>query len=134
MKKLLTIIISVLLTLTLSSCTKELPEQYDEATLLDAALATIELANTLDYEAIASSVREDLYSDTLVEDIKNGWDPILSIAGAYKEYTQYQATYTTDEDGYEYAVIAIVCKYENDTLTYTLSYDEDYNLVGLYMK
>ena len=134
MKKLLTILFTLTLLLTLGGCSKKLPEQYDEATLLAAALKTIELANNFDYETIASSVREDLYTETLADEIKKGWDTQLSKAGKYIEYTEYQTTYTTEKDGYEYAVIAIACKYENDSLIYTFSYDEEYNLVGLYMK
>ena len=134
MKKLLTILLSILMVLGLTSCAKKLPEQYDEETLLNTALQTIELANAYDYEAIASMVREDLYTDTLVDQIEEGWGPMLEKAGAYKKHTQYQTTASTGKDGYEYAVIAVACEYENDTLIYTLSYDEDYKLVSLYMK
>lgn len=134
MKKLITIILTILMIVSLSGCSKKLPEQYDEETLLNAAIETIKIANERDYEALAKTVREDLYTDELADQIKDGWDKKLSEAGEYQEYQRYQTTYTVDDDDYEYAVIAIICKYENDTLTYTLSYDEDYRLVGLYMK
>ena len=134
MKRLCTALFSILLILSLIGCAKKLPEQYDEETLLNAALTTIELANARDYEAITDLIREDLYTDSLVDQIEEGWGPLLAKAGAYKEYTQYQTTASTSQDGYEYAVIAIVCEYENDSLIYTLGFDEDYKLVSLYMK
>ena len=42
---------------------------------------------------------------------------------------------TKDETtGEEYAVVQVMAKHENANLTYTLSFDKDLMLVGLYLK
>ena len=127
--------LSILLSFSLVGCgsVPKLAEQYSEEEVLTHALEAIELVNEEDYDGLIDLIRDDLITTELQEALKTEINPIISKVGNYVEYTRYQTTSTKDENGYEYAVIAIICKYENGELTYTISLDENYELVGIFV-
>ena len=54
--------------------------------------------------------------------------------GAFVEYKSNVAVGAKDSEGVDAAVAVVVAKYENKTVTYTMSYDKEMNLIGFYFK
>lgn len=137
MKKVLCFILIFAALLSLSACgsAAALPEGFEEAAVLSRAEELIDLINTKDYAAVVSQLRDDLETAIKPEELKTAWGPTLEKAGAFVEVSKTVVSGTkdpsTDED---YAVAILVCKYENASLTYTISVDRNLEIVGMYMK
>ena len=136
MKKLSAIILVLTLIISLAACSSnKLADIYNEDEVISRAKKTVEVINTLDYDAMVSEMRDDLESKITAEQLETAWGPMLDKAGKFVEYKTAvaygQKDKATSED---YAVVVLVCKYENANLTYTLSMDKDLNIVGMYMK
>ena len=136
MKKAAALLAVFLVVLSLAACSGgKLSDAYSEDEVIARGEGMVELINTLDYEAVCSELREDLQDQLTPQQLKDAWDSGLTAAGAFEKFSQVvtagQKDSTTGED---YAVVVLVCKYENSTLTFTISMDTNLDIVGLYMK
>ena len=136
MKKTLSLGLALILILSLTACSvAKLSENYDKDEVLSRAEEIVALLNASDFDAVAAGVREDLQEQLSSEVLENALGEILAQAGAFQEFTAEavtgQQSKTTGED---YAVAVLVGKYENASHTFTISFNEDLEIVGLYMK
>ncbi len=137
MKKFAIIPIVFVLIVTLTACgsPKKLAETYNEDEVIARAKEVVDVINTLDYDAINAQLRKDLQDKLTAEQIKKGFNDKLEKAGSFKEYknivTLGQKSKSTGED---YAVVILICTYENSTLTYTITMDASLEIVGMYQK
>lgn len=136
MKKTTNVILLLIVTLLLCSCTVDpLSDQFDEAKLKRHAEEIIAIVNTKDYEAVLNCFRTDLRSNVTVQQLKDGLGSFLTDAGNYVKLTSFTAAGKMDASTKEdYAVTVNICEYENSSLIYTISFDENYELIGLYVK
>lgn len=137
MKKALCFVLILAALLSLSACGAGtgLPEGFEETAVLARAEELITLINTKDYTAVVSQLRDDLESAITPEELEAAWGPALEKAGAFVEVTKAVVSGTKDQaTGEDYAVAILVCKYENASLTYTISVDANLEIVGMYMK
>lgn len=136
MKKTLSICITALLSLALLvSCAEKLPEGLDNDSVSAAAADTInmlvaseydKLADTLNAEMITALTKDVATPAKALEDI---WQPLTQQLG---EFSKIDKTTVGAKSGY--AVAIVLAKFENGDLTFTLSYDKDLKLAGLFMK
>lgn len=140
MKKQIKTILSAALILVLSMsmigcAANKLPEGFTEEDVGTAAEEIVGLATMGDYDSIILSLRDDLKSGVTADQLREGWASIYEKAGAFDSITKTVFSGTKDETtGEEYAVVQVMAKHENANLTYTLSFDKDLMLVGLYLK
>jgi len=140
MNKLIKTVLSVVMVLALSmgmvACAGgKLPEGFDKDELGSSAEEIVGLATTGDYDSIVSALRDDLKSSITADQLKEGWAPIFEKAGAFDSITKTVFSSTKDKtSGEDYAVVQVMAKHENANLVYTLSFDKDLALVGLYLK
>lgn len=123
--------LALVLILTLSSCGS--PFEYDKDASVENAQQLIETANSGDYQAIYDMMHEAVQSQVSVEKLRDSWDPLLSSSGAFIEYEKATTTGAT-QDGVNYIVVVVPCKYENNTRTFTITFTEDYKVAALEMK
>lgn len=135
-KKSLLVIVALLFTMSLTGCgAAPLSDAFVEEDVIAKAKETIEIVNTKDYEVISTLLREDLRGDLSADDWETAIGAMLTDAGALTDYSTIVVVGQTDKTtNTDYAVAVAVCKYENSKITFTLSYDTDLNLIGLYMK
>ena len=80
-------------------------------------------------------LRDDLKDQLTPEALEAAWGGTLESFGAFKDYKTVATASTQDTATKEdYAVVGLVCTYENGEGTFTLSFDKDLALVGLYLK
>jgi hypothetical protein len=127
---------ALLAVLSLTACSgSKLADAYSKDEVIARGEEMVELINTLDYEAVCGELREDLQDQLTPQQLKDAWDSGLMAAGAFEEFSQVVTAGQTDSStGEDYAVAVLVCKYENSTLTFTISMDTNLDIVGLYMK
>lgn len=107
---------------------------FEEDQLETKTLAVILALDAKDYEVLQTQYAEEKMKPYLTEEImeqaKNNisddWGKQVSIGKAYMaEITQM---------GKKYATVQVNVHYENADVIYTISFDSDYKLSGLYMK
>lgn len=134
MKKLssyLSLTFALLLILVLSSCGS--PFEYDRDDAVKNTQQLIEKVNSGDYQAIFDRMHESVQLQVPVEKLRDAWEPPLSSAGAFVEF-QNATTKGATQDSVNYIVVVIPCRHENNTLKYTFTFTEDYEIASLEMK
>jgi hypothetical protein len=136
MKKLCLSLFALLLTLSLAACASaELAEGFDETEVKTRAKELVATINTQDYDAVIAEIREDLQSQLSAQSLDEAWTPLLDDSGTFEAFSSVAVYGQADKaTGDNYAVCVLVCKYEDASRTFTISMDEDMEIVGLYMK
>jgi len=140
MKKQIKTILSAMLILALSlsmigCASNKLPEGFDKDEVGTSAEEIVGFATAGDYDSIILSLREDLKSGVTADQLKEGWASIYEKAGAFDSITKTVFSSTKDKTtSEEYAVVQVMAKHANANLVYTLSFDKNLALVGLYLK
>lgn len=129
-------VLALTLALGLLGCAgKALPEGFDKDEVGSAAEEIVGLATAGDYDSIVAALRTDLQASITADQLKEGWAATYEKAGAFQSITKTTLSGTTDETTKEeYAVAQVLVKHEHANLLYTLSFDKDLALVGLYLK
>lgn len=133
-------IVVTLLALTLSfgmfACAgKPLPEGFVQEDVGTSAEEIVGYATMGDYDSIVGALREDLKASVTADSLKESWGPVLEKAGAFESVSKTVFSGTEDPNTKEeYAVVQVLVKHANAKLLYTLSFDKDLALVGLYLK
>ena len=135
-KSIVTAMLILALSLGLIGCAgTPLPEGFDADEVGTAAEEIVGLATAGDFDSIVASLRDDLKSTITVDQLKEGWAPLYEKAGAFESVSKMVLSGTTDKTtGEADAVAQVMVKHANATLIYTLSFDKDLALVGLYLK
>lgn len=135
-KAIVTLTLVLALSLSLFACgAKPLPEGFDADEIGTSAEEIVGLATMGDYESIIGYMRDDLKGAITADQLKEGWAPIYEKAGAFVSITKTALTGAADKTtGEEYAVAQVLVKHEKASLVYTLSFDKDMMLIGLYLK
>ena len=135
-KSIVTAMLILALSLGLIGCAgTPLPEGFDADEVGTAAEEIVGLATAGDFDSIVASLRDDLKSTITVDQLKEGWAPAYEKAGAFEKITKTSLSGTKDQTtGEEYAVAQVLVKCANASLVYTLSFDKDMMLVGLFLK
>jgi hypothetical protein len=140
MKKQIQAIVTAALVLALSlsliGCAgAPLPKGFDADEVGTTAEEIVGLATAGDFDSIIASLREDLKSSITVDQLKESWAPVYEKAGAFEKITKTTLSGAKDQTtSEEYAVAQVLVKHANASLVYTLSFDKDLALVGLYLK
>lgn len=121
--------LAVCLALALGGCGASLPDGMQEDEVKKAAEATVSQLAGEDYEGLVASMDEVMKASTTLEDWQAVWQPIAAQVGAFEKIESHALA---SKDGY--AVDVVKVKYANAALTFTLSYNADYQLSGLYVK
>ena len=128
------VILALIILFTACSSNK-LADIYNEDEVINRAKKTVEVINTLDYDAMVSEMRDDLESMITATQLEDAWGPLLNEAGGFVEFkTAIAYGQKSKSTGEDYAVVVLTCNYENATHTYTISMDKDLSIVGMYMK
>ena len=140
MKKQIKSIVAVAMILVLSlgvfgCAAAKLPDGFDKEEVGTAAEEIVGLATEGDFDSIIASMRDDLKGSITSDQLKEGWAPIYEKAGAFVSISKTALSGASDKTtGEEYAVAQVLVKHEKANLVYTLSFDKDMMLIGLYLK
>lgn len=104
-----------------------LPKGMDAEVVKDKALEVMDNVNAKNYDAIV--FRDDFGSPT-ADVWETQLDPVWEKLGDFKEYEGVEVQGQT-QDGIEYGVAMVACKYANGKITWAVSFDTSYNLIGV---
>jgi len=112
-----------------------LPEGFDAEAVTSKAAEIVRLSTEGDYGAVTALLREGLKGAITAEQLEADWAPVYEKAGAFESVTRTALSGAADKaSGEEYAVAQVLAKHANASLVYTLSFDRDLALVGLYLR
>ena len=130
MKKLLSVFMVLFCGIIMVGCgTQKLSSNYSEEKLKVAAEETINNLNNNKYDEIVNGSRASLKAQLPKDKIKEAWEPLQEHLGKYKEISKISFQ---EKDGL--AIVIAIAQYEEGRVQFTLSYDEDMKLAGIYMK
>ena len=134
MKKQMISIFCLLLALfLLAGCTSvPLPEGLSEEEVTEKAETAISFLNERKYDEVIGLFREDLQDASSANDWADIFDPLLDELGPFEAFSQ-TAVSGMEENEELFAVAVVQCKYQNGLKTYSVSFDQDGELVGLYI-
>ena len=135
-KTVLSVVMILALSMGMIACAGgKLPEGFDKDEIGTSAEEIVGLATEGDYDSIILALRDDLKTSITADQLKEGWAATYEKAGAFKSISKTVFSSAKDKTtGEEYAVVQVMAKHENANLVYTLSFDKDLALVGLYLK
>ena len=121
--------------LLLTGCASRLPESFSEEELERQAQADIERLSAQDFDGMEQRMREDLREILSADALRQALGEGLQSLGGFQSIRDIGFSGTEDaQTGEEYGVVIAVADFEQGTATFTLSYNTDLELVGLYMK
>lgn len=107
---------------------------FNEKVAISQAEMIIDLLNENDYTTIkkqyANVQMKKVINESKISDAKQ---QVGTDWGAFRSYTS-ENTVEIDQMSKKFAVVEVVALYENRSVTYTISFDEDMLVAGLYMK
>lgn len=113
----------------------KLAESFDQQNVTDTAEEVLDLLNVEDYEGVTTAFSEELAEVLPAEKLEETVKPILQEAGTFEEYESSTVIgQNNKQTGEDNAIAVIVAKYENKKLTYTVSFDPEMEINGLYVK
>lgn len=131
------VLMMAVMAISLSGCSSsKLASGFDEQTVKQAAESVIEKMNTGSFESITNDmIRDDLKTALSADVLSGAAGQILAGAGTFKSYASEAAVGAKDQKtGDDYATVIIVAQYANKKVTYTISFDKQMKVIGLYMK
>lgn len=128
------IAIVLLLALAAGCSAPKLSAEFEEDAVKQKAQDVISLLNAQDTTAIRDISSQTL-KDALTDDIFTQIYAALGQGGAFVEVTSMTASGSANKStGAQYAVIVAQAKHQNKSFTYTISFDTDMKLAGIYYK
>lgn len=112
----------------------KLSEDFDEDKVKAAAQEAIDHLVAGEYEECVALMSDELQAAVSAEVLTANMEAIAGQKGAFQEYKSSSVVGQTDKDGTEYAVVVIVAAFEKGNMTFTVSFDKEMNMIGLWMK
>ncbi len=126
----------VVVMVSLSGCTStKLADGFDKDTVQTSAEDVIHRMEAGDYESVYAQFGQELKDAIDVNGFKEAVDPQITEAGTFEQYKSETVIGQQDKDTKEdMAVALIVVKYSEKKITYTITYNTDKEIIGLYVK
>lgn len=136
MKKTAVLLLVLVLLVSFAACGEKdkTSDVFDDSVVKEKAENVINLLNSGDYASVEYMVREDLKDRLSAQVLEDALAPIFEQAGEFDSFGKEQITGSTGNDSEEYAIAVVQAKYENTTHIFTITFDRDYHIAGLYMK
>ncbi len=136
MKKIAVFSIILVLTLALfASCGSiQLAESFDETAVADKAQQTVQLLTDGEYAQVVELLRDDLKVLLPEDEMKTTFDEVFAKLGEFESFDSYAVLGQQDKEKNNFAIIVYSVNYEKAQAKYTITFDEDMNIVGLYIK
>lgn len=134
MKRIILLILVIFIVGMFSACNStKLADTFNKDTVKTTAKQVIEYMNSGDFDKVNAMVREDyqiiLTSDVLSEAVEKTYGK----AGSFVKYEVINIVGTKDKDT-EYAIALVQAKYKKQNVTFTISFDSNLDVIGIYMK
>lgn len=137
MRKVAGFVMAFVLMAMLVGCGKdtELSEHFDETEILKQAENVVNIANEGSFDNYQELWEESLRSKIDEQSFDEQVLPVIKEKGAFESIGKKVVIGQKDEKtGMDYAVAILIGEYSNGKIQYTISFDEDLNMIGFFLK
>lgn len=138
MKKILAASCALLLLFSLAGCSgtkyEPLSANFDKDKVVAAAQQAVTYMSTGDYQKVSDMARDDIKDKLSVDVLQSAVEKVMPKAGAFVSFGDATTASYKDPKTEEYALVVVPAKYENQTVTYTISLNTDLKIVGFFLK
>lgn len=117
------------LCILLFGCSAKLDENYDEKQLEEKAMEVIGYLNDEDYEKVTNMGDAKMNTPELTAKLKEAWSFVKIEFGEFVAYDDFNYA---SQDGL--GVVIAVVSYENNKVQFTISFNQELELAGIYFK
>ena len=107
----------------------ELSEKFDETLIKEEVQAIIHNLNNNNYEEVISKGDSILQKELSVNELKDVWEDVSEDLGSFVELVSVSC-----EEKNNIAGATVIAKYENSRAQFSMSFNEEMKLVGIYMR
>ena len=113
----------------------KLPESFSEEEVKKEAEKSIALFNERDYAGLIEMCSEELKAGITEEQFAEACDPYLDKCGEFEEITKTVFAGGHDKNsGIDYATAVMIGEYEDGKIQFTVSFDEDMEMIQFLIK
>lgn len=113
----------------------KLSDDFDKETVETAAKEVVDQLNTGDYAAIEEAFNATMTIAMQGQKLKDTLQPILDKLGEFEEISNCEVVGSKAQDTKEDLAVALInVKYAEGKVRYTISFDKDMKLAGLFIK
>lgn len=135
-KRVIMIAMLCMMLLILTACSAQpLPEQFEEDTVKESAEQAIGFFNEQDYQSILGMSSAEFQEILTVDEFANQCDPYLEKCGSFKEISKTIFLGNEDKETQAaYGGVVMIGSYEEGTIQFTISFNEDMELTQFIIK
>lgn len=111
----------------------QLSDTFDEQEVITEVKQVITDLSNERFDAVEAVIREDLQESLSAEALKEAVEKTFPEAGALSEFDSVTIV-GQESEGEQYAVAVVAARYENQTVSYTITFNKDMRIVGFFMK
>lgn len=137
MRKIVSLLTMFIIMGMLAGCGKstELADVFDEKEVISKAENAVTVANEGGFEAYYELWDDSLKSKILEKDYNEQVLAVVEKKGEFEGIGKTVVVGQTDEKtGKNYAIAVLVGEYSEGKIQYTISFDEDMNMIGFFIK
>ena len=116
----------------LAGCAAKLPEGFDEDEVKTAAEDVIILLDKGDGEGLTALMTDEMKA-AITDDVQAQIFAMVDAVGSFQEISEMKTGGTTTNE-ITYAVVVAKVRHEKGEVTYTISFDTEMKLAGLFLK
>ena len=119
----------------MSGCSgTKLAENFDEDKVKEAAQKAVDCLVAGEYEDCVAMMSQEMQAALPAETLAASTEAVKEQAGEFQEYKSITVVGQQDSEGTNYAVAVLVVKFEKGNITYTVNFDTEMQIIGLWMK
>ena len=129
-KQIVMLLLTVLCTALLCACSgAALPDGMTQDSVKTLATQSVDALSAQDYATLDATLTQEMKDAFAAKPLADIWAPFAIKLGSFVEMKSIQVSAQND-----YAVAVATAKYESGTVRFTLSYNSEGQLAGLYFK
>lgn len=134
MKRIILLIAVVYIVGMCSACNStKLADSFVKDTVIASAKQVIEYMNSGEFDSVNAMVREDVKKILTIDVLSDAARKTYGKAGSFVEYKDINIVGKRDKDT-DYAIALVQAKYEKLSVLFTISFDNNLDVVAIYMK
>ena len=127
--------VMILAAFWLTGCSStKLADVFDEATVKETVQKAVDHLIAGEYEECMEMMSQEMQEALTEEALAAAAGDVMAAAGEFQEYKSIAVVGQKDQSGADCAVVVAVASFENNKITYTVSFNADMEIIGFYMK
>lgn len=130
MKKLKVLLVIMLTCIGIVGCSSsKLDPAYDEEKLKSDSQGIVHMFCNEEYDKIVEKMTKDMESSITSDKLKEVWEPLKTKLGKFESISKEAVVGKQD-----LATVVVLAEFENGKAQFTITYNKDMKLEGLYIK